>query len=192
MIALSVLVVALPMMLLIAAIIRLDSSGPALFFQSRLGRHAQPFWFVKFRTMYVDARQRYPELYAYRYNECELEALRFKVQDDPRVTRFGRWLRTTSLDELPNFWNVLTCDMSLVGPRPDIPEMLPYYRGEEHLKFQVRPGITGFAQTCGRGDLTFRETLALDVAYVRVRSAILDIKVLWRTIRMVIVGHGAF
>jgi lipopolysaccharide/colanic/teichoic acid biosynthesis glycosyltransferase len=191
-IALAVVILTLPVMLLIAVIIRLDSRGPALFFQSRLGRHARPFWFVKFRTMYVDARRRFPELYAYRYDEDEIRTVRFKVQNDPRVTRFGRWLRKTSLDELPNFWNVLTGDMALVGPRPDIPEMLPYYRGEEHLKFQVRPGVTGFAQTCGRGDLTFRETLRLDVAYVKARSVILDIKVLWRTIRMVVVGSGAF
>jgi len=191
-IALCVLFATLPLLLVIAAVIRLDSPGPALFFQHRLGRGARPFRFVKFRTMHVDARQRFPELYAYQYDEGEIQSIRFKVSNDPRVTRFGRWLRVTSIDELPNCWNVLTGDMSLVGPRPEIPEMLTYYHGDDQRKFAVRPGITGLAQTRGRGDLTFRETVRLDCVYVRDRSVALNIKVLWRTVRMVLAGHGAF
>ena len=141
--AVMVLVLAAPLMLLIALIIRLDGPGPVLFFQKRLGKNGRPFTFVKFRTLYADARQRFPELYAYQYSHEELADLKFKIDNDPRVTRCGVWLRKSSLDELPNFWNVLTGDMALVGPRPEIPEMLRYYHGEMLMKFSVRPGVTG-------------------------------------------------
>jgi len=150
------------------------------------------FRFVKFRTLYADARERFPELYAYRYTPEQLNDLKFKVDADPRVTRCGNWLRRTSLDELPNFWNVLTGDMALVGPRPEIPEMLPYYRGEMLLKFSVRPGVTGPAQISGRGRLTFFDTVAYDVDYARKRSFLYDVKVILTTIRKVVVQDGAF
>jgi len=191
-IALAALVLSLPVMLALAWIIRRDSPGPALFFQTRLGRGGKPFRFVKFRTYYVDARERFPELYDYRYTPGEIAKLQFKVDQDPRATRVGRWLRRTSFDELPNFWNVLTGDMALVGPRPEIPEMLPYYTGEMLLKFTVRPGITGLAQTSGRGRLGFLETAALDVDYVQRKSLWTDVKLLLKTIRMVALRDGAF
>lgn len=187
-----VLVLTLPIMLAIALIIRLDSPGPILFRQHRLGKGAKVFTFVKFRTLYADARERFPELYAYRYTPEQLNDLKFKVDADPRVTRCGNWLRRTSLDELPNFWNVLTGDMALVGPRPEIPEMLPYYRGEMLLKFSVRPGVTGPAQISGRGRLTFFDTVAYDVDYARKRSFLYDVKVILTTIRKVVVQDGAF
>jgi lipopolysaccharide/colanic/teichoic acid biosynthesis glycosyltransferase len=114
-----------------------------------MGINRKPFRFVKFRTLYADARQRFPKLYSYQYTAEELEQLKFKVEDDPRVTPQGRWMRRSTLDELPNFWNVLTGDMALVGPRPEIPEMLRYYHGDMLLKFTVRPGITGMAQISG-------------------------------------------
>lgn len=191
-VALSVLVLSAPLCLVLAVLVRLDSPGPALFFQTRLGRGAKPFRFVKFRTMLVDARERYPELYRYKYTPDQIEVMRFKVKNDPRTTRFGEWLRKTSLDELPNFWNVLTGDMALVGPRPEIPEMLPYYSDEGLLKFSVKPGVTGFAQTAGRGHLSFRETVRLDVEYVKTRSLLVDLKVMLNTVAMVVRGHGAF
>jgi lipopolysaccharide/colanic/teichoic acid biosynthesis glycosyltransferase len=191
-VALSVLVLSAPLCLVLAVLVRLDSPGPVLFFQTRLGRGAKPFRFVKFRTMLVDARERYPELYRYKYTPEQIEVMRFKVKDDPRTTRFGEWLRKTSLDELPNFWNVLTGDMALVGPRPEIPEMLPYYSGEGLLKFSVKPGVTGFAQTAGRGHLSFRETVRLDVEYVKTRSLLVDLKMMLNTVAMVVRGHGAF
>src|SRR5207253_4853875 len=127
-----------PIMLLEAIVIRLGTPGPVLFFQSRVGAGCKPFPFVKFRTLFADARERFPELYAYQYSEEEIAKLKFKIYPDPRVTQQGRWLRQTSLDELPNFWNVLTGDMALVGPRPEIPEMLPYYRGWILEQFSVR------------------------------------------------------
>jgi lipopolysaccharide/colanic/teichoic acid biosynthesis glycosyltransferase len=187
-----VLVIASPVILLIAIIIRLDSPGPALFFQKRVGKNGKTFTFLKFRTLYVDARQRFPELYRYQYTPDELVDLRFKVDEDPRVTRQGNWLRRTSLDELPNFWNVLKGDMALVGPRPEIPEMLPYYTGDMLQKFSVRPGVTGPAQVSGRGRLTFFDTVEFDLEYVRRQSFAYDMRILLTTVRMVLAQDGAF
>jgi lipopolysaccharide/colanic/teichoic acid biosynthesis glycosyltransferase len=188
----AVLLLTMPIMLVIALIIRFGTPGTPLFFQRRIGVNRTPFRFVKFRTLYADARQRFPKLYAYDYTAMELEQLKFKVEDDPRVTPQGRWLRRSTLDELPNFWNVLKGEMALVGPRPEIPEMLPYYRGEMLLKFTVRPGITGMAQISGRGRLGFYETVALDVDYVKRRSLRLDLKILASTLWKVVVRDGAF
>jgi lipopolysaccharide/colanic/teichoic acid biosynthesis glycosyltransferase len=191
-VSLMALIVFAPLLLLQAVIIRLGTPGPALFVQKRMGIHRRPFKFVKFRTLYHDARQRFPHLYAYKYNDAELQQLRFKVDNDPRVTPQGRWLRRLSIDELPNFWNVLRGDMALVGPRPEIPEMLPYYSGEMLLKFSVRPGITGLAQISGRGRLGFFETVQYDLEYVRRRSFGFDLSILLKTISMIIVRDGAF
>ena len=176
----------------IAAIVKLDSPGPAVFRQWRVGRDGRLFRFAKFRTLYVDAAARWPELYAYRYDPDELAALHFKMKNDPRVTRVGRWLRKSTLDELPNFWNVLTGDVALVGPRPEIPEMLPYYDDEGLKKFSVRPGVTGLAQVKGRGDLSFRDTVAFDVEYVHRRSFALDARILVQTVGTMLLRKGAF
>ncbi len=186
------LLVTVPMMIWEAWIIRRGTPGPVLFFQQRLGANLKPFNFVKFRTLYHDARQRFPELYVYKYSDSELETLKFKIENDPRVTPQGQWLRRLSIDELPNFWNVLKGDMALVGPRPEIPEMLPYYEGEMLEKFSVRPGITGLAQISGRGRLTFYETVKYDVEYVHKRSFGLDLKILLTTVKLMIRDHGAF
>lgn len=191
-IAAAALMITLPVMLLLAALIRRGTEGPALFSQNRVGAGRKAFRFVKFRTLYADARKRYPELYAYKYAPEQLEHLRFKVENDPRVTPQGDWMRKSTLDELPNFWNVLKGDMALVGPRPEIPEMLPYYKDEMLLKFAVRPGITGLAQISGRGRLGFYETVALDVEYVKNRSFWLDLKILLKTAQKIITRDGAF
>jgi len=186
------LVLAAPVMMVLAIVIRRGTKGPILFFQQRIGRNGRPFTFVKFRTLYADARERFPELYAYKYTTEQLDSLHFKVEEDPRVTPQGQWIRRTSLDELPNFWNVLTGDMALVGPRPEIPEMLAYYEGEMLEKFSVRPGVTGLAQISGRGRLSFRDTVACDVEYVRNRSFWFDMRVLVRTAILVLTQDGAF
>ena len=186
------LIVMAPLMLAIAVIIKLETPGPVLFFQKRVGRNGKLFTFVKFRTLYADARERFPELYEYSYGEQELEGLQFKVVDDPRVTPQGKWLRTTSLDELPNFWNVLKGDMAMVGPRPEIPEMLPYYKGIMLEKFLVRPGVTGYAQTCGRGHLGFYETVRYDLQHVHKQSFVNILQVIIKTIKMVLIRQGAF
>jgi lipopolysaccharide/colanic/teichoic acid biosynthesis glycosyltransferase len=179
-------------MLIEALIIRFGTPGPVLFYQTRLGANFKPFKFVKFRTFYQDARQRYPDLYAYKFSDTELETYKIKGENDPRITPQGRWLRRLSIDELPNFWNVLKGDMALVGPRPEIPELLPYYRGEMLEKFMVRQGITGLAQISGRGRLTFYETAKYDVQYARTRSHMLDLKILWTTARLILRDRGAF
>ncbi len=179
-------------MLCIGIAIRVDSPGPALFRQMRVGRRGRLFKFVKFRTMHADARERFPELYEYDYTPEEIETLVFKSRGDPRITRIGEWLRRTTLDELPNFWNVLTGDMALVGPRPEIPEMLPYYRQEHLKKFSVPPGITGLAQISGRGRLRFLETAELDAQYVDTRSLLMDSRILLRTASLILRRDGAF
>jgi lipopolysaccharide/colanic/teichoic acid biosynthesis glycosyltransferase len=192
-VALGILLLTLPIMLALAALIRLTSPGPALFVQKRVRKGGrETFGFVKFRTMYVDAKQRFPELYAYSYDDETIKNLKFKLDPDPRLTPLGRLLRKTSLDELPNFWNVLRGDMALVGPRPEIPEMLPYYKGSMMDKFGVKPGVTGLAQVSGRGYLSFLDTVALDVDYVRQRSVTCDMRILARTVKKVLASDGAF
>ena len=221
-VSLVALLAAAPVMLAIAAAIRLDSPGPALFWQVRMTRDrrgaerrqrdasrsqrdrrgggdrrqcrlpGRPFRFVKFRTMVVDARKRFPELYRYEYSPEEIRVFKFKLENDPRLTRVGRWLRKTTLDELPNFWNVLRGDMTLVGPRPEIPEMGRYYDGAQRRKFSVPSGVTGAAQTSGRGLLTFQQTAAYDLGYVDHRSIWLDLKLLVRTVLVTVKRTGAF
>jgi lipopolysaccharide/colanic/teichoic acid biosynthesis glycosyltransferase len=191
-VAVSALTLTSPVMLLLAVLIRRGTPGRALFFQPRVGINSSIFTFVKFRTLYADARERFPELYDYRYSEEKIRDLKFKIPNDPRVTPQGTWMRKSTLDELPNFWNVLTGDMALVGPRPEIPEMMPYYTGEMLLKFSVRPGITGLAQISGRGRLGFHETVGLDVEYVKRHSLVLDLKILFLTALKMITRDGAF
>ena len=141
------------------------------------------FTLIKFRTMYSDARTRFPTYYAYKYTAEEFRKQFPTIQNDPRVTRVGRVLRQLSLDELPNLWSVVVGDMRLVGPRPEAPEVVQYYRPEEMIKFSCKPGITGLAQSNGRGLLNWDETLALDLQYVRTRSVLLDLKTILLTIK---------
>ena len=213
-IALPTLLLTMPIMLIVGLLIRLDSPGPALFRQVRMTKcrrdvkkedllsqdgkerrnaamAGRPFLFIKFRTMYVDARERFPHLYEYDYSEEEIAKMTFKMNKDPRVTRIGHFLRKSSLDELPNFWNVLVGDMTLSGPRPEIPEMSPYYQEEQLKKFKVPAGVTGPAQIGGRGDLSFQDTVNLDAAYAVNRSLKGDIKIVWKTILAVIKCRGA-
>lgn len=188
----SALLAAAPLLLIIAALIKRGTPGPVLFRQERLGLNGERFTFLKFRTMYVDAAERFPEYYDYRLREDEITRFQFKDANDPRVTPMGRWLRRTSLDELPNLWHVITGDLRLVGPRPQIPELLPYYRGLMLERFSVRPGLTDLAHVSGRSDLSFCETTALDVEYVRNRSLRLDAKILFKTAVTVLHGDGAY
>jgi lipopolysaccharide/colanic/teichoic acid biosynthesis glycosyltransferase len=187
----GILVLTAPLVALLALVIRLDSKGPAVFRQQRVGKNGELFWFRKFRTMYVDARERYPHLYAYDYTPDEIDSLYFKLAYDPRCTRVGRWLRRTSLDELPNLLNVIKGEMTLVGPRPEIPEMLPFYEPEQLCKFAVTPGMTGLAQVSGRNILRFVETNAKDVEYVTRRSLRFDAAILLRTVWVVVLMIGA-
>jgi lipopolysaccharide/colanic/teichoic acid biosynthesis glycosyltransferase len=190
--ALVVLICSLPVCAALAVMIRLDSPGPVLFRQWRVGRGGRLFRFTKFRTYYADAAERFPDHYRYSYTPEEVERLHFKNPDDPRATKIGARLRKSTLDELPNFWHVVTGDMAWVGPRPEIPEMLPYYRTRELRKFSVRPGITGTAQTSGRGWLSFRDTVRLDLEYIEKQSPKGDLKIIFDTIVSVVLRRGAF
>ena len=176
--ALTVLLLALPVLLVAAVAIKLDSPGPVLFRQSRMGLHGRPFRLVKLRGMYVDARARFPEFYDYTTFGDDQH---FKSVGDPRVTRDGQSLRRFSIDELPNFWNVLRGDMTVVGPRPDIPEMAHVYGEHLSLFLSAKPGITSPAKACGRDRLTFRETLDLELEYLERRSFGLDLRIIART-----------
>jgi lipopolysaccharide/colanic/teichoic acid biosynthesis glycosyltransferase len=184
------LVLISPLLALIAIAVRLDSPGPVLFRQERVGRGGRRFTFWKFRGMYQDARKRFPGLYDYSYSQAEIQDLRFHPDQDPRVTRVGRFVRRTSLDELPNLINVVLGDMSLVGPRPEIPELLPYYGDAATEILSVRPGITSLAKLIGRDHLSFQETLALDRRYIRERSLALDLRLLFGTAVLVLTGRS--
>jgi lipopolysaccharide/colanic/teichoic acid biosynthesis glycosyltransferase len=187
----ALLVASSPLILLLAIITRLDSSGPALFRQQRVGRGGELFTFYKCRTMYVDAKERWPELYDYRYETSEFEKLHYKHADDPRLTRVGRVLRRTSFDELPNLINVVKGELSLVGPRPELPEYALLYDEQQRAKFGVKPGATGLAVVQGRNMLSVAETIKADLEYVRRRSLRLDIEILWRTVSAIVRRRGA-
>jgi lipopolysaccharide/colanic/teichoic acid biosynthesis glycosyltransferase len=182
-----------PLMLILAVLIRLDSSGPALFRQVRLGHGGRPFWCLKFRTMSTDAEHRLRELEA--MNEVSSGVL-FKIRRDPRVTRLGRILRQTSLDELPQFINVLRGDMSLVGPRPlqlrDCQRLEALDPSGFLKRLSVPSGLTGAWQVSGRSNLDADDMLDLDVAYVDNWSLALDIKIILRTILVVLDRRGAY
>jgi len=187
---LSVCLLILPVVLLVLAAcvvaIRLDSPGPAFFTQLRTGKGGKRFRMLKLRTMVRDAEQRKAEL-------AHLNILTypdFKVIDDPRITRVGRVLRRTSLDELPQFLNVLRGDMSLVGPRPTS-FAADTYRLWHTARLEVKPGITGLWQVSGRNELDFDERLRLDIAYVRSRTLAFDVRILARTLTAVGTGRGA-
>ncbi len=178
----------LPLLLLIALIIRLDTPGPALFRQKRVGRNGQLFTCYKFRTMVRDAEKRKAELAALN----EADGPLFKIRRDPRVTRVGRFLRHSSLDELPQLWNVLTGDMSLVGPRPALPEEVQQYSPTHRRRLEVTPGLTGLWQVLGRSDTTFDEMVRLDIYYAENWSVGMDIGILLKTLPVVIMGRGAY
>lgn len=177
-----------PLLLLIAASVRLTSPGPVFFVQTRIGRGGRPFRMMKFRSMYADAERRRAEVEAL----SDREGLCLKVRNDPRITPVGRLLRRTSLDEMPQLFNVLAGDMSLVGPRPALPEEVALYPAEAHRRHAVLPGITGLWQVSGRADIGFSEMIDLDLDYVRRASPRLDLVILLRTVRAVINGNGAY
>lgn len=185
------LVLASPLMLVLAAITRLDSPGPALFRQPRVGRGGKVFTFYKYRTMYVDARERWPELYDYSHDPNDLGTLHYKHADDPRLTRVGRLLRRTSFDELPNLINVVRGNLSLVGPRPELPEYALLYDERQQAKFSVKPGATGLAVVEGRNVLSIADQIQADVEYVSRRSFRLDIEIMARTVWVILRREGA-
>ena len=182
------LVVLAPLLLVLALAVKLNSRGPILFLHRRAGRDGRQFRMLKFRTMVPDAEARLSEV-------VDLDALEhptFKLQRDPRVTRIGRFLRRTSLDELPQFLNVLRGDMSLVGPRPEQVELVERYAPEHRVRLDVRPGLTGPMQVYGRGDLGFDERLAVEREYVENLALRRDFRIMLLTLAAVLRGRGAY
>jgi lipopolysaccharide/colanic/teichoic acid biosynthesis glycosyltransferase len=189
--AAAVLLLSAPLLLVAAIAIRLDSPGPALYRQERMGLNGRRFELVKLRGMYADARARFPEHYDYsRIDPGATTEYGFHRPNDPRVTRVGRVIRRFSIDELPNFWNVLRGDMSVVGPRPEIPDLAHLYGGDLDLFLSVRPGVTSPAKALGRDALSFASTLEMELEYVRNRSFWLDLTVIGRTILGVVRAKG--
>jgi lipopolysaccharide/colanic/teichoic acid biosynthesis glycosyltransferase len=185
-----------PLLALIAVLVRLDSPGPVLFRQGRVGRDQQPFTVNKFRTMHNgvghDTHRAFVlGLIAGEQPEPREDGPRFKLVGDERVTRLGHLLRRTSLDELPQLWNVVRGDMSLVGPRPPIPYEVEHYPSHWFARFAVKPGVTGLWQVSGRSELTLEEMVALDVEYVQRRSLGLNLAILARTVPAVLSTRGA-
>lgn len=168
----ALITLAVPLFILFV-VIRIKLGPPVFFKQKRPGLHRKPFEMIKFRTM-TDA--------------CGDDGR--LLPDSERLTKFGQWLRSTSFDELPELWNVLKGDMSLVGPRPLLMEYLPLYNSEQARRHEVRPGVTGWAQVNGRNAISWEEKFKLDIWYVNNRSLWLDIKILWLTIKKVLVKDG--
>lgn len=182
------LVLAMPLLALIAAVIKLQDGGPALFRQTRVGKNGQPFTLFKFRTMVIDAERRRTEL----LSRSDGDGVLFKMRRDPRITQIGGLLRRYSLDELPQFLNVLIGDMSLVGPRPALPEEATLYADHVRRRLAVKPGMTGLWQVNGRSNLPWDEAVRLDVSYVENSSFVLDLQILWKTWAAVTRGDGAY
>ncbi|HLH74026.1 MAG TPA: sugar transferase [Chloroflexota bacterium] len=187
-IAAVTLILAAPLMLIIALAIKLDSPGPVIVRQIRIGRFGKPFPFYKFRSMRVGADKELTTLQAHN----EADGPLFKMRNDPRVTRVGKWLRRFSLDELPQLFDVLVGHMSLVGPRPGFSWEVEKYEDWHRRRLEIAPGITGLWQVSGRSDLPFAEMALLDIWYTENWSLGLDFKILLRTIPAVILGHGAY
>lgn len=184
----SALVALSPLFALIALAIRLDSPGPVFFTQLRVGKNGCAFRMFKFRSMHVDAEARRARLLA----QSDRDGVCFKSRNDPRVTRVGRFLRRSSLDELPQIINVVLGQMSLVGPRPALPEEVAAYPAHALERLSVRPGLTGLWQVSGRADIGFDKMIDMDVAYARSRSTLLDLILIALTFRSVLKGHGAY
>ena len=181
-----------PILLLIAAWIYYDSPGPVIFKHIRIGKNGKPFPCYKFRSMCVDAKEKLAELLANDPAAREEWERDFKLKNDPRITKSGAFLRKTSLDELPQIFNVLKGEMSLVGPRPIIQEELERYGEFVQDYLMVKPGITGMWQVNGRSDTTYDERVQMDVWYVRNWSVWLDVMLLWRTVKAVFKCEGAY
>lgn len=187
--ALTLLLVLAPLIVGIAIAIRLTSTGPAFFRQQRIGANGREFCLLKFRTMHVDAECRLAEVLA--GNDCA-DGLLFKMKRDPRVTGLGRWLRRYSLDELPQLFNVLSGQMSVIGPRPPLPSEVSRYSNDVRRRLMVRPGLTGLWQVSGRSNLTWEESVRLDLFYIENWSLALDLLILWKTVPAVLLGRGAY
>ena len=167
-----------PLFIIIAIIIKFTSKGPVFFSQKRVGKYGREFDMYKFRSMVVNAEELKEKLAA----QNELSGPMFKMKDDPRVTKVGKFIRKTSLDELPQLWNVLKGDMSLVGPRPSLPKEVAQFEDWMHRRLEVKPGLTCYWQVSGRNNIDFEDWMKLDIRYVEERNLFVDIKLIFKTI----------
>lgn len=185
----AALLILSPLFLVIAILIKLeDPKGPVFYSQFRVGRNGKKFRMYKFRSMCVDADKKLKDLLA----KNEVEGAMFKMKDDPRITRVGKWIRKTSVDELPQLWNVLHGDMALVGPRPPLPRETATYSEYDKQRLYVQPGCTGLWQVSGRNDVGFHEMVALDIQYIKTRNLWVDIKIMFKTVGIMIHPNGAY
>lgn len=185
--SLCALLVLSPLFVLIAVAIRLTSRGPVFFIQTRVGQGGRQFPLYKFRSMLADAELRKAELLP--FNEASGPV--FKIKNDPRITPLGRILRRTSMDELPQFVNVLKGDMSIVGPRPPVPTEVAAYNARQRGRLAVRPGLTCLWQISGRSNIPFDRWMEMDLRYIETMSFANDLKIVWRTVPSVLTGAGA-
>ncbi len=182
------IIVLTPLLVAVALLVKITSSGSVFFVQQRVGRGGEPFRMVKFRSMYRDALDRRDEHLEHNIHEGPI----FKIRDDPRVTFVGHAIRRLSIDELPQLFNVLKGDMSLVGPRPALPEEFLDYTDRERQRLSVKPGVTCIWQVSGRSDLDFETWVDMDLDYIATWSLRLDLKLLARTLPAVVTGRGAY
>ena len=187
--AIIAIILGSPVFLLTGLIVKFTSPGPIIFWQVRVGKYGRHFKFYKFRSMYVDAEARKAELL--KLNESG-DGVIFKMKRDPRITPIGRFIRKFSIDELPQLFNVLLGDMSLVGPRPPLPAEVRTYTLEERKRLNITPGITCLWQVSGRSELPFSKQIALDKEYIASRSAWKDFLILLKTIPAILTGRGAW
>ena len=187
-VSLTALILVSPLFLVVAVAVWIEDGGPVFFTQTRVGQFGRLFKMVKIRSMCLDAEQRLKELLAKNQHQ---EGVTFKLKDDPRITRVGKWLRKYSLDELPQLYNVLKGDMSLVGPRPPLPREVAMYSLAHRRRLATRPGITCLWQISGRSNIDFSGQVKLDVTYIENQSLWSDLKILLRTIPAVLSGKGA-
>lgn len=183
----------LPIFLVIAILISISSKGKIIYGHGRIGRGGRNFPCYKFRTMYCDANEKLQELLKSDPKIREEWEMSFKLKNDPRITPLGKFLRKTSLDELPQFWNVLIGDLSVVGPRPVVlDELHKYFDQKAYFILSIRPGLTGLWQVSGRSNLSYDERIALEEEYVRSRSFLLDLKLIAKTIPAILTSRGAY
>jgi lipopolysaccharide/colanic/teichoic acid biosynthesis glycosyltransferase len=184
----AALVALSPLLTLVAALVRVDG-GPTFFAQTRVGRHGREFKMFKFRSMRPDAEKRLAQLLA---ANKHADGVTFKIKNDPRVTPIGRWLRRFSMDELPQLYNVLIGNMSLVGPRPPVPREVALYTLADRRRLSVKPGITCIWQVSGRAEIDFSGQVRLDVKYIESQSLAQDLRILCKTPRAIFSGSGAY
>lgn len=188
-VSLIMLIILLPLLIVVALWIKFDSPGPLIYRQTRVGLNGRHFYFYKFRSMYQDADRRRAAIE--NCNESG-DGVIFKMKKDPRITRAGRFIRKFSIDELPQLFNVLLGDMSLVGPRPPLPSEVDLYTLDDRKRLNVTPGITGLWQVSGRSDIPFKKQVELDKEYIKSQSIWRDIVIMLKTIPAVFTGRGAY